>query len=101
MRLKKLLGLVLTCAVLTGCFSVGAMAADADGNGNDMDSVLELRRATERFGMSIAPNELSTADSSLPLMAGKVVTISAVYTPATASVDLGLIDTDNTFYFIT
>lgn len=98
MRLKKFLGLVLACAVLTGCFSVNVLAAEGSTDG--MDPAVEIQRATGRFSMSVSPGKIKKADSSFPLEAGEVVTINAVYSPDVASVDFGLIDSDNIFHFM-
>lgn len=38
------------------------------------------------------------ASSSFPMEYGETVTITASYTPASASMDFGLIDSDGTFY---
>lgn len=43
---------------------------------------------------------VASKDSQFPLEAGEIVTIDAIYSPKTASVDFGVIAPDGYFYYI-
>lgn len=88
-KMRKLLCVVMTCAILVSCFSINAGAVDPDA-----------ARATGRFSMEVPGGTLTRAKSSFPLEAGETVTIKASYSPFSASVDFGLIAPDGYFYYI-
>lgn len=56
------------------------------------------RRATGEYNFEIPAHTLKEASSSFPLDYGETVTITASYSPSTASVDFGLIDEDDIFF---
>ena len=57
-------------------------------------------KASGSFSMSIPANTLMTANSSFPMEIGESITISAYYSPSSASVDFGFIAPDGLFYAI-
>ena len=57
-------------------------------------------RATGRFSTSIKAQGSNIAENMLPLEAGETVRINAVYSPASASIYIGLVDEDGTFYYL-
>ena len=97
MQLKKVACLALTGAVILSCFGGPAWAAEAD---QISTAVIEMQRATNRFEVTISGNTLMEADSSFDLSTNESVTINATYLPKTASVDFGLIDSDNVFHYV-
>lgn len=56
-------------------------------------------RATGSFNMCVPAKSRAVANSSFPLAAGETVTIKASYSPFSASVDVGLIAPDGTYYY--
>lgn len=94
---RKVFCLLLVCAVLSSCLAANAKAADSEGQ----ESVFFITRASGSFKVDIPEKSFFTADTSFSLEAGETVTIKASYTPFTASVDVGLIDSDEVFHFIT
>lgn len=96
MRPKKFFCMLLTCAVLMGCFIVDAGAVNEKESGID----IALPRATGSFSVEIPGDSFFTADSSFPMEAGETITIKASYSPFSASVDFGFIDSDGVFYFV-
>ena len=71
-----------------------AMAAESEPH-----TKANVARATGRFSMDVPGGALVKASSSFPLEAGETVTIKATYTPFSASVDFGLVDSQGTFYY--
>ena len=96
MWLKKVCCLLLVCAVSAGCFGLDAGAVNLDGQAQSV----AIERASGRFSMEVYKHEVVSADTSFPLEVGETVTINAVYSPSSASVDFGLIAPDGLFYSI-
>lgn len=88
----------MICAMAVNGFSLPVSAANVEPDFGTFS--LDVARATNRFSMTVSANKLKRADSSFSLSAGEVVTINASYTPASASVDFGLIDSDGVFHYI-
>ena len=55
-------------------------------------------RAMGQFDFELPPKTLMKANSSFPMERGETVKITASYSPESASVDFGLIDSDGIFY---
>jgi len=94
MGMKRYLCLLLACIAIFSCVSVPAAAADI---GEQATGITEPR-ATGKFDFDIPANTLMKASSSFPMEYGETVTITASYSPASASMDFGLIDSDGVFY---
>lgn len=94
MGLKKRLCLLFACISIFSCVSVPAAAADIE------ERVIEITelRATGEFKFDISAKSIRKASTSFPMEYGETVTITASYSPASASVDFGLIDSDGLFY---
>ena len=94
MGLKRHFCLLFACIAMFSCLSVTVAAADLE------EPVTEIseRRATGKFDFEIPANTLMKASNSFPMEYGETVTITASYSPASASVDFGLIDSDGLFY---
>lgn len=94
MNMRRNLCLLFACIVVLSCFSAPAAAADISDQGVEITE----RRATGKFDFEIPAKTLMKASSSFPMEYGETVTIKAVYSPDSASVDFGLIDSDGLFY---
>lgn len=55
-------------------------------------------RATGKFNLDVPADTILKASTSFPLETGETVTINAVYSPESASMDFGLIDPDGLFH---
>lgn len=96
MWLKKICCLLLACAVSAGCLGMNVGAVQLE----DQAESMTIERASGRFSMEVYKHEVVSADTSFPLEVGETVTINAVYSPSSASVDFGLIAPDGLFYSI-
>ena len=96
MRAKKYCFLLLACITIMGSVSIPTSAAWI---GEQEPENIELR-ATGKFDFPIPANTMMEASSSFPMEYGETVTITPSYSPASASLDFGLIDSDNVFYSI-
>lgn len=100
---KRCFTLLIILAISVCCLSTIQAAADdtaiAVGTKSSSHAVLPITpRAVNSFQIDIPAGEIAAADTSFSLAAGEIVTINAVYDPASASVDAGLIAPDGLFY---
>lgn len=59
-----------------------------------------MSRAYGTVDFNVAPKRTAVAEESFSLDAGDTVTLDCVYTPKTASVDVGLVAPDGYFYYV-
>lgn len=100
MRVKRIICMVLACVAIVGAVSVPASAAKIEITAlENFTDKLIAPFATRSFNMSIPAKSKVIANSSFPLAAWETVTIKASYSPFSASVDFGLVDSQGTFYY--
>lgn len=115
MGTKKFLWLFLVCTLLVGMLSLTATAdtgysdyvirlEDMERELIDMSKVGTMEgnvmRVTGSLNSDIPGNTLAISDVKFPLEIGETVTINCSYSPASASVDFGVIAPDGYFYFL-
>ena len=94
MGLKRYLCLLFACISIFSCVSIPVAAADVGERATEITE----RRATGKFDFEISAKSMRKASTSFPMEYGETVTITASYSPASASDDFGLIDSDGLFY---
>lgn len=97
MWLKKCCSVFLVCAVMVGCLCMTAGAAEINDSSFELSG--PVSRVSGALNTTISANSILTADKSFFMETGETVTINCSYTPASASVDFGLIDSDGSFYY--
>lgn len=101
--MRKIACLSMICIALVSCMYVNATAINKTTIPSYVfdkkDSAIVL--ASGSFSMSISPYGKSEANKTFPLEAGETVNISAVYSPNTASMDFGLVDSEGVFHYFT
>lgn len=114
MGIKKFLSLFLACAIAVGTLSLTVVAdtgydnilrlEDMDRELIDVSKVVMLKenvmRATGSLNSDIPANTLAVSDIKFSLEVGETVTINCSYSPASASMDFGVIAPDGYFYFL-
>lgn len=101
MGMKKVLSCVLAGVVIAGSFGISASAVEVKEDVlTDRVIEMEITRATGSFNMTVPAKSMLRADDSFPLEVGETVTIKAVYSPFSASVDFGLVDSDGIFHYL-
>lgn len=115
MGIKRFLTMFLACVIAMGALSltVSAEIGHSDDfirleNMNremiDVTKVETLEegpmRATGSLNGDIPAKTLAVSDIKFPLEVGETVTINCSYSPASASVDFGVIAPDGYFYFL-
>lgn len=58
-----------------------------------------VMRATGSYNLTVPAKSQGEGDTTLPMAAGETVRIYAVYSPADASVDFGLVDSNDIFHY--
>lgn len=96
MRMKRFFCMVLACIAVVGCLSVNAGAVEV----MEQEISVGITRSTRRFSMDIPGETLLTDETDFSLEIGETITISAAYTPRSASVDFGFIAPDGLFYSV-
>lgn len=100
--MRRLLCMVLTGAVMIGCLCTGTGAVDES---NVVSKEYEttgtaITRATGNLDWTIKANGTVVADTSFTMSAGETVRIRANYSPENASLDFGLVDSNEKFHYI-
>jgi len=88
--------MVLVCAAAMGCLSVSAGAVEV----MEREISTAIMRSTRQFSADIPGDTLLTDETDFSLEIGETITISATYTPRSASVDFGFIAPDGLFYSV-
>lgn len=96
MGMRRYLCLLFAFIAMFSCLSAPAAAADLGERATEITE----RRATGKFDFEIPAKTLMKASTSFPMEYGETVTIRATYSPATASMAFGLIDSDGVFYSV-
>ncbi len=100
MRVKKMCCMVLACLLMFGTICAPAKAVETEDAAPKQFSVSSVHpRATERFSIIVGANETVSADTVFPMVAGETVRIQAYYHPSSASMDFGIVDSEETFYY--
>lgn len=96
MKMRKCLGFVLVFALVAGSLGTPTSATEIQ---NYEELSAGFQRSTGSFSATISPGKFKKANNSFTLEAGETVTINATYTPHNASVDFGLVDSNNGFTY--
>ena len=98
MRTRKVVSFLLAM-MLVGC--VGLTASAASFNDAEVAKSSTVLRATGHFDIEVPAKTTRKAGTSFPMEYGETVTIKASYSPFSANVDFGLIDSNGRFYYFT
>lgn len=101
LKLKKCISIFLLSLVLGGYFSISTAALGIEEKITTEECTIETieLRATGHFDFTIPANTLTRASTDFPMEYGETVTITATYSPSSASVDFGLIDSESVFHY--
>lgn len=95
MGMKRAFTLILVLVAMISCLGANAFAMEELQNKDNMSMTV---KAMGKFDIEIPGNTAVKASTSFPLEVGEIVTIKAIYSPFSASVDFGLIAPDGLFY---
>lgn len=95
MKLKRVFSVVLTSLLILSFFSVTPAEAEAlPQNNSESISVY----TTGKFSLDVPGHTLVKASGSFSLEYGESVKVKAIYSPASANVDFGVIAPNGLFY---
>lgn len=101
MNVKRVFSLLLTYCVVVGCLLVTGTAHEISMMPEALVQAETVEpRATDRFTVVIPAASALQASDAFSLDRGETVTISAEYTPTSASVDIGLLDESERFTYV-
>lgn len=91
----------LSAKAMTNVDTVPLSALSREAVVNVREESNQFYRASGSFDMKISSGSIvASKDNQFPLETGEIVTIDAIYSPKTASVDFGVIAPDGYFYYI-
>lgn len=97
MKMRRCFGLVLALALVVGSLGASVMAAESLSY-EEVTTVIP--RASGKFSTTISAGKAVKIGSSISMEVGDGALFNASYSPSSASVDFGLIDSDNVFHYI-
>lgn len=97
MKMRRCFGLVLALSVVVSSLGVPSFAAKAQSNAEPISAI---ERASGHFSTNVSAGKIMKLGSAISLRAGESVNFDANYSPNDASVDFGVLDSDNVFVYI-
>lgn len=94
MRQNRLFTALLACMLLFSCSFISAAAAETPGND------IVISRVSGRLNHSFPANTITPIGDSISLDKDETVTYNCTYTPKSASLDFGIIDSNNVFHYL-
>lgn len=91
MKMRRCFGLVLILALVVSCLGVSATAAEP---------VAAIEKASGWFNTDVSAGKVVKIGGGISMAAGDVINFNASYAPRGASVDFGLLDSNNVFTYI-
>lgn len=101
MKIKRILCALMSCCAVVACMPANACALEETASATVLEETQVFApRATNTFQMTVQAKKISFGDKTLYLEKGEKVTITASYTPTSASVDIGIVDEDGNFTYV-
>lgn len=98
MKMRKCLGLALALSIAVGSFGAPTMAAETQSH---REPISVIQKTAGRFNETVSAGKTKKLGSAFSLAGGETVTFNATYSPRSASVDFGVVDSNNVFFYIT
>lgn len=96
MKVKRCFGVVMALVIAVSSLGVTSFAAES---GKQPEPIV-IERASGNFSETVSAGKVKPLGSAISLAKGETVTFKATYTPDNVSVDFGLLDSNNRFYYI-
>lgn len=97
MKLKRYFGLILILAIAVSSLGIFSWAVELQGNG---ELASDIERSSGSFNTTISAGKIRKSNTSFSLIAGESVNFNATYYSSSASVDFGVLDSNNVFTYI-
>lgn len=99
MRVKRMICMMFACLLIVGSICVPVHAAEEEKAATASYAICP--RATGQLNFTVAAKTTVILSSSFSLEAGEKVTFNVSYSPSSANMDFGLVDSDGTYYYFT
>ncbi len=96
MRCKQLISTLLACMLFFGCSFIPVKAADIDTPASN--SVIS--RVSGRLNYSLPADGITLITQPFSAAKGDTIKYDCTYTPKSASIDFGYIDSDSVFHYL-
>ena len=97
MKTRKCFGLMLAFALVVSSLGASALAVEPQA---DVDPDPAIERASGWFNTTVSAGKYKTIGSAISMRVGDTLNFDAHYSPKDASVDFGIVDANNVFYYI-
>ena len=94
MKCKRFVTALLACMLLFSYSTVSALAVEVPG------SNIVAPRASGVLNHKVSANSVILLSQSLTYLAGDTIEYDCTYTPEAASVDFGVVDSNNVFHYL-
>lgn len=95
MKGKKVICILLSLVAILCCISPATMATNGSGIGT------AGVYATGSIRFDVQPHSLAVSRTIMPLDVGDKVVIKAGYTPFSSNIEVGIVDSNDQFYYVT
>ncbi len=96
MKMRKCFGLMLAFALVVSSLGASTLATEPQA---DPDPAIE--RASGWFNTTVSAGKVKKIGSAISMRVGDTLNFDAHYSPKDATVDFGIVDANNVFYYIT
>lgn len=97
MKIKKCLGVMLALSLAIGSLGISTTAAEPQ---NNEETVLAIERVSGHFSETVSAGKTKKLGSAISLQVNETVNFNASYSPRSASMDFGVVDSNNVFTYI-
>lgn len=97
MKMRKCVSLVLALVITVSSCGVSSFAAETQEPAEPTSSI---ERASGWFNETVSAGKVKKLGGAISLMEGEGIIFTATYSPRNASVDFGVVDSNNVFTFI-
>lgn len=95
MKIIKFSGIVLIVSIIMCCISPAVMASA--GNGFENAGIF----ATGSIRFDVQPDSFAISRTAMSMEVGETIVIKAAYTPFSANIRIGIVDSNDRFYYVT
>lgn len=98
MKKRMCFGLALALAITACKLCTPVLAVEAQ---TAVTPISVIERASGSFNTTVSAGKYKKLGSAVSMAGGEIMNFNATYTPRSANVDFGLLDSNNVFYYVT
>lgn len=97
MNMRKRFSLMLALVFAVSSLGTSTMATEPQTSNKPISAI---ERDSGHFSTNVSAGKVMKIGSAISMQSGEIVNFNASYSPSDASVDFGLLDSNNVFYYI-